>query len=74
MAFAAAITAKQTKDDPNLSGVRKLSEANAENHAGAREMMTNKGIFPEKQEPTEDIKAVQQRLEKQRAKLTRSRD
>ena len=71
MAFAASLTAEQVKNEPDLKGVAKLKKVNAEKHSQARRMIVATGTFPETAVPVEDIKSVQQRLEKQRAKLGR---
>jgi DNA-damage-inducible protein D len=67
--FATAITNRQLRNDEKLSGVRKISETHAENHADARGMLTKRGLMPGKLPPVEDIRKIQGRLDKRRAKL-----
>jgi DNA-damage-inducible protein D len=67
--FATAITNRQLRDDEKLSGVRKISETHAENHADARGMLTKRRLMPGELPPAEDIRKVQGRLDKRRAKL-----
>lgn len=70
MDFATSLTLKEVQGDPTLTGVRKISAANATHHERARGMMTAIGVFPENTSPVGDVREVQARLEKQRAKLT----
>ncbi len=69
MDFATELTTEQVRSDEKLKGVTKIGQVNEDNHAGVREMMTERGIFPEKLPPAGDIREVEGRLEKQRAKL-----
>jgi DNA-damage-inducible protein D len=67
--FATALTARQVATDESLKGVGKIKGINAGNHKGVRDVMTGTGMIPGQLPGAGDIRAVQARLERQRAKL-----
>jgi DNA-damage-inducible protein D len=69
MDFASAVTTRQVKGDKNLTGVKKIGDVNEKSHQGVRRVMIAGGAPPETLPPAGDIRDVQRRLEKQRAKL-----
>jgi DNA-damage-inducible protein D len=69
MDFAAALTARQVRVDAELKGVAKIGDKHAESNSGVRRVMVEGGQPPEKVKAVEDVRVVQARLDKQRAKL-----
>jgi DNA-damage-inducible protein D len=69
--FATAVTARHVKNDPSLKGVRKIKDVNIESHKGIRGVMANAGVLAGTLPGAGDIREVEHRLERQRAKLVR---
>src|SRR5262249_44605787 len=70
MGLGTAMTTHQTRQK-DLKGTAPIAKENAKNHAAVRGTLTGQGIFPEKLPPAGDIKSVQDRVERRRAKLTK---
>lgn len=66
-----ASLSRLVREDKALKGVKKIGDVNADNHTGVRKVMVDSGAFPGTIAPAGDIRDVQSRVEKQRAKLSR---
>jgi DNA-damage-inducible protein D len=69
MDFAAALTARQVREDEAIKGVKKIGDKHAENNSGVRRVMVEGGQEPNSVKPVGDIRDAQARLDKQRTKL-----
>jgi DNA-damage-inducible protein D len=69
MELGTAMTTHQTRKK-DLKGTAPIADENAKNHRAVRGTLTGQGIFPETLPPAGDIRSVQDRVEKQRKKLT----
>lgn len=71
MDLATHLTARRVRDDESLTGVSRIGAVNEHNHKGVRRVIVDSGVFPEAMPSAGDIRDVQARVEKQRAKLAR---
>jgi DNA-damage-inducible protein D len=72
--FATAITTHRLRKDITLKGVNEIKKVNEEIHGGVRKVMIDGGVFPEKLPPAPDVKEIESRLDRRRAKLSIKND